>query len=152
LIDAGHVDNALCVTSSHFSTDEREFRYPQELGNQRTPRSQRTVNGSGAVVLATERAARARVELGTYARVIDYDIPDVNNMGAAMAPAAADTLCAHFDDSGRTPADYDLIVTGDLGCIGRELLRDLMEQRGRPLPDDKLLDCGANMFTPEQDS
>lgn len=152
LIDAGHVDNTLCVTSSHFSTAEREFRYPQELGNQRTPSSQRTVTGSGAVVLATDGAARARVELGTYGRVIDYDIPDVNNMGAAMAPAAADTLCAHFDDSGRTPADYDLIVTGDLGRIGRELLRDLMEQRGRPLPDDKLLDCGANMFTPEQDS
>lgn len=153
LVDAGQADNALCVTSSHFSTAEREFRYPQELGNQRTPSSQRTATGAGAVALAAGGGrALARVELGTYGRVVDYDIPDANNMGAAMAPAAADTLCAHFADTGRAPGDYDLIVTGDLGRIGRELLCDLMAGRGCPLPDERLMDCGASMFTLEQDS
>ena len=151
LVDAGQLDNALCITSSHFSTAEREFRYPQELGNQRTPSSQRTVTGSGAVVLCRQARPQAHVALGTFGRVVDFGVPDANHMGAAMAPAAADTLETHFDDTGRTPADYDLIVTGDLGVIGRRLLMDLMEKRARPLPADRLLDCGAQIFSPRQD-
>lgn len=155
LIDAGHIAKALCITSSHFSTAEREFRYPQELGNQRTPSAQRTVTGSGAVILSScaddAGNAGAVLEAGTYGRVVDYDIKDVNNMGAAMAPAAADTICTHFCDMGRTPDDYDMIVTGDLGCIGRELLMDIMDGRGMALKSEKLMDCGARMFSPEQD-
>lgn len=151
LVDAGQLANALCITSSHFATAEREFRFPQELGNQRTPSAQWTVTGAGALVLGLNAAPLARVTLGTVGRVVDYDIPDANHMGAAMAPAAADTLITHFEDTGRTHEDYDLIATGDLGVIGRKLLIDLMKARGWPLIEERLIDCGAQMFSPDQD-
>lgn len=151
LVDAGQLDNALCITSSHFSTAEREFRYPQELGNQRTPSAQRTVTGAGALLLDARAKPLARIEMGTLGRVIDYNVPDVNHMGAAMAPAAADTLEAHFADTGRTHGDYDLIATGDLGVIGRQLLIDLMQEHGCTLDGARLTDCGAQIFSPTQD-
>lgn len=151
LVDAGQLDNALCITSSHFSTAEREFRYPQELGNQRTPSAQRTVTGAGALLLDARAKPLARIEMGTLGRVIDYNVPDVNHMGAAMAPAAADTLEAHFADTGRTHGDYDLIATGDLGVIGRQLLIDLMQEHGCTLDGARLTDCGAQIFSPAQD-
>lgn len=151
LVDAGQLSNALCITSSHFATAEREFRFPQELGNQRTPSAQWTVTGAGALVLDCRAKPLARVELGTVGRVIDYDVPDANHMGAAMTPAAADTLLTHFEDSGRGPSDYDLIATGDLGVIGRSLLIDLMKKRGMPLIEERYIDCGAQMFSPDQD-
>ena len=138
LVDAGQLSNALCITSSHFATAEREFRFPQ-------------VTGAGALVLDCRAKPLARVELGTVGRVIDYDVPDANHMGAAMAPAAADTLLTNFEDSGRGPSDYDLIATGDLGVIGRGLLIDLMKKRGMPLIEERYIDCGAQMFSPDQD-
>ena len=150
LVDAGQLDSALCITSSHFSTAEREFRYPQELGNQRTPSAQWTVTGAGAVVLDRAAQPQAHVTHGTFGRVVDYDIPDVNHMGAAMAPAAADTLLTHFADTGRAPQYYDLIVTGDLGVIGRKLLMELTAERGCELPPERLLDCGAQIYSPRQ--
>ena len=125
LTDGGYADRIICATCSHFCTAERQYRAPLELGNQRTPTAQWTVTGAGAVMLAGRCAgqqAQAVITHTTCGKVIDLAIKDQNNMGAAMAPAAADTILAHMKDMGRTFDDYDLVVTGDLGMLGRELL------------------------------
>ena len=123
LADGGFADRLICATCSHFCTAERQYRAPLELGNQRTPTAQWTVTGAGAVMLSSGPAKRrARVVLThtTCGRVIDLGITDQNNMGAAMAPAAADTITAHMQDMGRGAADYDLVITGDLGRLGQD--------------------------------
>ena len=150
-IDGSFAKRAVAITSSHFCTAERQYRYPLNYGSVRPPSAQWTVTGAGALVLDCRAKPLARVELGTVGRVIDYDVPDANHMGAAMAPAAADTLLTHFEDSGRGPSDYDLIATGDLGVIGRGLLIELMKKRGMPLIEERYIDCGAQMFSPDQD-
>lgn len=155
LADGGFADLLVCATCSHFCTAERQYRAPLELGNQRTPTQQWTVTGAGAVMLAAGEAAKdARVCLthATAGRVIDLGIADQNNMGAAMAPAAANTLCAHFEDTGRGFADYDLIVTGDLGHHGRDLLIELLREKDVPVDEGKLFDCGCEIFSPRQDT
>ena len=155
LCDGGYADRLICATCSHFCTAERQYRMPLELGTQRTPTAQWTVTGSGAVMLAGGSAAahtRAVLTHTTCGKVIDLAISDANNMGAAMAPAAADTLSAHFDDLGRGFDDYDLIVTGDLGALGRELLISLLEEKGITVRREKLFDCGCEIFAPEQDT
>ena len=149
-IDSGHFQKIVCTTGSHFSTAERQFRFPLELGNQRPPTSQWTVTGAGATVLSSTGKG-PRISMATFGKVIDYGVSDVNDMGAAMAPSAMDTMLAHFRDAGTTPDDYDLIVTGDLGKLGSEILIDLMEHN-----DIKLglnyNDCGQMYFTRNQNT
>lgn len=154
VLEGGCADRIVCAASSHFCTAERQFRYPLELGTQRAPSAQWTVTGSGAVMLCPgEMLSRPapRITHVTVGKPIDYGIKDASNMGAAMAPAAADTLYQHFMDTSRTPADYDLIATGDLGMVGIELLRQLMIDRGVPLRPSHQMDCGLEIFSPSQD-
>ncbi|MDO4549143.1 MAG: stage V sporulation protein AD [Clostridia bacterium] len=153
LVDAGYIDNCVCAASSHFCSAERQYRFPLELGNQRPPSAQWTTTAAGAVVMDRQDGnCMARLTHATIGRVVDYSIKDVNHMGAAMAPAVADTLTAHFSDTGRSHEDYDLIVTGDLGIVGRKIFCELISKRGFNIPEDKIFDCGANMFYPEQDT
>ncbi|MBQ4638751.1 MAG: stage V sporulation protein AD [Clostridia bacterium] len=149
LIDGGFANTCACAVSSHFSTAERQYRMPLELGNQRTPTAQWTVTGCGCTVLQNGAAGPA-VTCGTVGRVIDYDILDANNMGAAMAPAAADLLITHFRDTGKKPSDYDLIATGDLGMIGMKLRKELMQKESITLGSN-YIDCGCEIFSADQD-
>jgi len=148
LIDGGHADRIVCAASSHFCTAERQYRYPLEFGAQRPPTSQWTVTGAGASVVCAESAVPplACITHVCMGRVVDLGITDANNMGAAMAPAAADTLLALFADTKTTPEDYDLIVTGDLGQVGHDLLLQLMREQRMPVPDEKCDDCGLMIF------
>jgi len=152
LVDGALADTAVCAASSHFCSAERQYRFPLELGNQRPPSAQWTATAAGAVLLSLEDQGLCRLTYGTVGRIVDYQIKDASHMGAAMAPAVADTLTAHFMDTRRAPQDYDQIVTGDLGYIGRELLMDLMQERGMPLIPERLVDCGASLYGPEQDA
>jgi stage V sporulation protein AD len=149
LIDGGYADNVLCVTSSHFCSAERQFRYPLEMGVQRPPTAQWTVTGAGGVLLSScgEGPYITHVTTG---KVIDFGLKDTNYMGAAMAPAAADTIKAHFEDTGRGPNDYDLIVTGDLAKYGRTLTIDLLKREGYDI-EDRFIDCGCEIFHESQD-
>ena len=151
LLDGGHAEQVICAASSHFCTAERQYRYPLEFGAQRPPTSQWTVTGAGATLLSTEPKAPvlARITQVCMGRVVDLGITDANNMGAAMAPAAADTLLALFSDTRTTPEDYDLILTGDLGQIGHDLLMQLMREQRMPLPDERYTDCGLLIFDRE---
>lgn len=148
LIDSGSMSHVACCTGSHFSSAERQYRFPLELGNQRPPTSQWTVTGSGCTILAHD-SSKIRISSATFGKVVDYGIADVNNMGAAMAPAAMDTLIAHFRDTNTKPKDYDLILTGDLGKLGSEILMDLMEREGYKLGVN-YSDCGQMMFDDTQ--
>ena len=155
IADGGYGDRIICATCSHFCTAERQYRAPLELGNQRTPTAQWTVTGSGAVMLGGDAAAEQApivITHTTCGKVIDLGIADQNNMGAAMAPAAADTICAHMKDLGRSFADYDLIVTGDLGHLGRNILAHLLSEKGIRVCEEKLFDCGCEIFAKEQDT
>lgn len=213
IIDGGFASNVTCSTSSHFSSAERQYRFPLELGNQRTPTAQWTVTGAGCTVLSAEKPSPYNYEVdedeivavddsmnidektlekykksiekqkkvinleksninlenthkadndyekalshcvkvsgGTMGRVVDLGIDDESNMGAAMAPAACDTILTHFEETGRKPSDYDGIFTGDLGRFGKETLQYLLQKEGITLPD-YYMDCGASYFTPEQ--
>lgn len=144
MIDAGFADIGLSVTSSHYQAAERQYRYPIELNIQRKSTSQYTVTGSGALVVSSGGGPVAVTE-ATIGKVIDMGIKDPNQMGPAMAPAAADTLYRHFIDTGRTPDYYDIIISGDLGEVGSSILRDLMQRRGIIL-GDAYRDSGAWMF------
>lgn len=147
-IDGGFAQFAGVVTSSHFCSAERQYRTPLEYGGQRTPTAQWTVTGSGAVILAKDGPGPHITHI-TTGKVVDKGIKDANNMGAAMAPAAYDTLNAHFKDTGRQPDFYDLIVTGDLGWVGSPLLQELLNRHGCFVPDNRLTDCGKLIFSPE---
>ena len=152
MVDGGYRKNALCAASSHFCTAERQFRFPLELGTQRPPSAQWTATAAGAMLIdGGSSPAQARLTHGTIGRVIDFDVTDANHMGAAMAPAVADTIQAHFIDTGRDFSDYDRVITGDLGYIGRNLLKELLTGRGVEIDDEKLVDCGASLFYQEQD-
>jgi len=155
LADGGYGERLICATCSHFCTAERQYRAPLELGTQRTPTAQWTVTGAGAVMLGGGSAAQHAKIIVTHTtcgKVMDLGIADQNNMGAAMAPAAADTIAAHMEDLGRSFSDYDLVVTGDLGKLGRTLLLELLEQKGMPPQDEKLFDCGCAIFSDDQDT
>ena len=153
LIDGGFLDNAVCVASSHYCTAERQFRFPLELGTQRPPQASRTATACGCALLERpEKPGGLRVTAGTVGRIIDLNISDANHMGAAMAPAVFDCIAAHLADTGRSASDYDLIATGDLGWIGRDLLLELASAAGLELPPEKLIDCGASLFYQEQDA
>ena len=150
LIDGGFADTALCATCSHFSTAERQYRFPLELGNQRTPTAQWTVTGAGATLLGRESPFPLCIESVTIGSVWDLKQTDANNMGAAMAPAAMQTLKSHLDDLHRIPEDYDLIVTGDLGRVGYDLMKLLCRKEGIEL-DQRYIDCGCEIFDVSQD-
>ena len=143
LLDGGFGAYAAAMTSSHFCSAERQYRTPLEYGGQRTPTAQWTVTGSGCVILAREGDG-PRVTHVTAGRIVDKGIKDANNMGAAMAPAAYETIKAHLQDMGRRPSDYDLILTGDLGSLGKEILLDLFHRDGVELPN--LADCGVLIY------
>lgn len=148
LLDGGHASQVVCAASSHFCTAERQYRYPLEFGAQRPPTSQWTVTGAGASLLSTQPKAPvlARITQVCMGRVVDLGITDANNMGAAMAPSAADTLLSLFADTGTKPGDYDLIATGDLGQVGHDLLMQLMREQRMPIPAELLADCGLMIF------
>ena len=148
LINAEYFNNVACATSSHFSTAERQYRFPLELGNQRTPTSQWTVTGSGCTILSKDGEG-PKITSATFGKVTDFGIKDANNMGAAMAPAAMHTILAHLRDTKRKPTDYDIILTGDLGRLGSKILLELCEQEGVDLsPVHK--DCGCMIFSESQ--
>lgn len=148
MIDGGYATNTAAVTSSHFCTAERQYRTPLEYGAQRTPTAQWTVTGSGAVIL-TEAGPGPYITHMTCGKIVDLGITDANNMGAAMAPAAYDTLSAHFQDTGLTPSAYDLIVTGDLGTLGKEIVIDLFSRDGVEISGN-YNDCGVMIYDTEQ--
>ena len=144
LLDGGGVSSALAFTGSHFCAAERQYRFPLEYGGQRTPSSQWTVTGAGAVLLANECENLCLTHV-TPGRVVDAGVTDANNMGAAMAPAAFDTILAHFEDTGRDFADYDAVFTGDLGAVGHDILQDLLQREGLD-PGLRYLDCGVLIY------
>ena len=144
LVDGGYFNNVACATGSHFSTAERQFRFPLELGNQRPPTSQWTCTASGCSILSLKGKGPC-ITSATFGKVTDYGVTDVNNFGGIMAPAAANTLLAVFHDTKTGPEDYDLILTGDLGKLGSEILIDIMEHRGVKLGKN-YCDCGQMMF------
>ena len=144
IIASGSMTRVACSTSSHFSTAERQYRYPLELGTQMTPTAQWTVTGSGCSVLC-EQGEGPVVTCATVGKVMDYDITDANNMGAAMAPAAAHTICTHLRETGRSVDYYDFIVTGDLGIFGSEMLNQLLQSEGIDIRDVHR-DCGKMIF------
>ncbi|WP_041720677.1 stage V sporulation protein AD [Alkaliphilus metalliredigens] len=148
MIEGGYADNVIATTSSHFSSAERQFRFPLELGNQRPLTSQWTVTGSGAVILST-KSEGPYITYITPGKVIDYGISDPNNMGAAMAPAAVHTIKTHLEDLAIDADYYDLIVTGDLGEIGKEIAKDLIKKEGVNL-SNKFTDCGVEIFDPKK--
>lgn len=143
-MDSLACQNVLCATSSHFCSAEKQFRFPLELGNQRTPTSQWTVTGAGAAILS-QKGLGPYITHITPGLITDMGIRDANNMGAAMAPAALSTLLAHFEDTGRTPEYYDAIITGDLGHIGKSILIDLAKSKGLDISGN-YNDCGVLMF------
>jgi stage V sporulation protein AD len=157
LIDGGFRDIAACTASSHFSTAERQYRFPLELGSQTVPTAQRTVTGAGCTIIGNPKMHRdsfifknIRITAGTIGKAVDMGITDAGNMGAAMAPAAADTIAAHFRDMRRSVADYDLVVTGDLGKFGSQMLFDLCREQNIDLTG-KHVDCGCLIYSPSQD-
>lgn len=143
-VGGGFVSQAVAMTSSHFASSERQYRFPLGYGGQRTPTSQWTVTGSGAA-LVCENGKGPKITGCTIGTVTDLGIKDANNMGAAMAPAAFETIKTHFSDMGTAAEDYDLIVTGDLGKLGKEMLLSLFQRAGIPIAG-RLCDCGTMVF------
>jgi stage V sporulation protein AD len=144
LVSTGYAENALVGTSSHTSTAERQFRYPTEYGAQKPPTAQRTVTGAGMALLTNTRK-QIEVTHATVGRVVNYGVTSPWEMGAAMAPAAVDTLLCHMRDTNRTFADYDCIATGDLGDIGHTLLKELLKEKGIS-ELNQLTDCGMLVY------
>lgn len=147
-VDGGYLSNVVCATSSHFSTAERQYRYPLEQGTTRPAQSQWTVTGAGANVISLKGEGVA-VKSAVIGRVVDYGVTDANNMGAAMAPAAADTLLDFFNYTKTKPNNYDLIVTGDLGVLGSRLLKDLLEKKSINI-DNNHVDCGELIYNQDE--
>lgn len=144
------IDNVIAIAGSHFSTAERQYRYPLELGVLRSPVTQWTATGVGATVITNnQQFAAAKINSAAIGRVVDFGILDVNNMGAAMAPAACDTLCRFFRVTETAPSDFDAIYTGDLGKLGSEILYDLTSQEGYDI-EPVHTDCGASLYFDEQ--
>ena len=150
-VGGGFFNNVVAMTSSHFASSERQYRFPLGYGGQRTPTSQWTVTGSGAALVCATGSG-PKITGCTVGTVTDLGIKDANNMGAAMAPAALSTIRAHLKDFNKTPKDYDYIVTGDLGHLGKEVLIALAKRESMDL-NGKLIDCGTLIFDAEdQDS
>ena len=149
LVDSGKFKKAAAVCSSHNCSAERQFRFPLEYGGQRTPTSQWTVTGAGAFILGESDAEHPRITAVMPGKVVDRGISDVNNMGAAMAPAAIDTIGKYFRESGDSPDDYDAIVTGDLGFEGSSILVDMLKSDGIDI-SKRHRDCGLLIYDREK--
>lgn len=147
-IDAGHADKVLTLASSHYATAEKQFRFPLGYGNQRPQCATWTVTGCGAVVLSGEECGGVRVTGITTGKMVDLGTKDSMNMGAAMAPAAWDTIMQNFEDFGVDESYYDKIITGDLGAVGSKVLLDFMKNQEHDLKD-KHMDCGLEIFDNE---
>lgn len=154
-IDAGHADRVLALASSHYATAEKQFRFPLGYGNQRSQSASWTVTGCGAVVLSKEepgrgstQKAQVRITGITTGRMVDLGVKDPMNMGAAMAPAAWDTIQRNFEDFGVDEMHYDKIITGDLGSVGQKALLDFAKNKGHDL-SSKHMDCGIEMYDRE---
>ena len=153
-VAAAFVNGGLCkrvvaATGSHFASAERQYRYPLELGCTRPPQSQWTVTGAGGALIADEGKG-VKITAATLGKVVDFGITDVNNMGAEMAPAASDSILAHFRGTKEDVEDYDLIVTGDLGALGSRILKDLTWEKG--LDISKIhVDCGEIIYNVIED-
>lgn len=143
LYSGGVVDSCSVVTSSHYCSSERQFRFPLEYGGQRTPTAQWTTTGAGAFILKDE--GNVEISEGMIGKIIDKGISDINNMGAAMAPAAIDTIKRYFLESEHSPEFFDLIITGDLGYEGSEILKDLLLKDGIDIRNNHI-DCGLMLF------
>lgn len=153
-VNAGYADHVVCVTSSHFASAEKEFRFPLGYGNQRPLSATWTVTGSGAFVLSSNpgEKPRARITGLTAGKIVDYGLKDSMNMGACMAPAACDTIYQNLKDFGRRPSDYDKIITGDLGSVGQQALLDLLGEKDMDIAGQHM-DCGIEIFdSGEQDT
>lgn len=148
LVDCDWVTTALVAGASHYQTAERQYRYPIELNVQRKPTNQWTVTGAGAAVLA-KQGNGPRITQATIGRVVDYGLKDTNDMGCAMAPAAADTFLRHMADTSQTPGDYDLILTGDLASYGKKMFKELVKDAGIGL-GSKHQDAGDLIFSQQQ--
>ena len=141
-------NNIICCTSSHFCSAEKQFRFPLELGNQRPPTSQWTVTGSGAALMSRIGQGPFVTHM-TAGKIVDMGIKDANNMGAAMAVAAMDTLITHFKDTDRNPNYYDAIITGDLGYVGKDILTEMIKTEGYNIKPN-YNDCGVLIFDKEK--
>ncbi len=152
LIVGGMAQYVASVTSSHFASAEKEFRYPLGYGNQRPLSATWTVTGSGAFILSSLKGKKDRAVITglTIGKIVDLGMKDSMNMGACMAPAASSLICQHFADFGRTPEDYDRIITGDLGLVGQRVLLDMLAEKGFDL-SGKHMDCGIEIYDEKQD-
>lgn len=146
-VAAGYADTVITLTSSHFASAEKQFRFPLEYANQRPPSSTWTVTGSGAFVVGTKKTNVCITGI-TTGKIVDYGLKDSMNMGAAMAPAACDVIYQHMMDFDRQPEYYDLIITGDLGIIGQEILIDLLRKKGVDIAGVHT-DCGIEIYDPD---
>ena len=154
-VNAGYCKSVVAATGSHFSSAERQYRYPLELGNTRPPQAQWTVTGAGGAFITdmvpSKKTQRVpAITCATFGKVVDFGITDVNNMGAAMAPAAMRSILAHLKDTGRRAEYYDLIVTGDLGALGSRILKDLMWEKGVDIQPNHV-DCGEIIYNVIED-
>ena len=149
LTDGGYMNRVLAATCSHFSTAERQYRFPLELGNTRPPSSQWTVTAAGCSLIS-KTGKGPKITAATVGKVIDFGIDDANNMGAAMAPSVKETLVALFNHTETKPADYDMILTGDLGYLGSRLLKDLMWEKGLDISNNHK-DCGVLIYNTKPD-
>jgi stage V sporulation protein AD len=147
-VDGGYGTNVIAVTSSHFCSSERQFRFPLEYGSQRPPSAQWTVTGAGAALVSSTKGDFA-ITCITPGKIVDKGIKDANNMGAAMAPAALDTIVNHFNDRGVDENYYDLVLTGDLGVVGHKIVSEQLTKGGLPLKE-KYKDCGMEIFDIEK--
>ncbi|XID96118.1 stage V sporulation protein AD [Paenibacillaceae bacterium WGS1546] len=145
ILASGAGDYVMAGTCSHNCTVEKQFRYPTEYGSQKPPTAQYTVTGAGAAVLAREGDGPV-VTAATIGKIMDLGIKDPFNMGAAMAPAAVDTIQGHLQDMGRDPGYYDLIVTGDLAGVGHPLAKEMLMRGGVPIDQTSFLDCGLMVY------
>lgn len=144
MISAGYADHTLAVASSHFGSAEKQFRFPLEYGNQRPLAATWTVTGCGAFVVSSQES-KAKITGITTGKIVDYGVSDSMNMGAVMAPAAADLIYQHMKDFNRKPTDYDRIITGDLGKVGQEILLNLLKENGYDIQKQHI-DCGMLIY------
>lgn len=144
-IEAGIANYSVAVTSSHFCSSERQFRFPLQYGGQRTPTAQWTVTGAGAAIVSKKNESNPKIKMATIGKIVDLGIKDINNMGAAMAPAAAKTMISFFEDTKTSSNDYDAIFSGDLGEVGSNLLKELLKKENIKI-DSNYRDCGLMMY------
>lgn len=154
ITEGGFANNVLAVTSSHFASAEKQFRFPLGYANQRNKSATWTVTGSGAVVVSASENSQPEngqvfVTGITTGKIVDYGVKDSMNMGACMAPAAADAIVQHFIDFGQTPGQYDKIITGDLGLVGKDILIDIIRAKGYDISEN-YMDCGIEIYSDGQ--